>query len=215
MIQGSTFIWLHLPKTGGTSTASLFRSLNIKGLQIDPDEEDSKHDSAESRAGSNEIVNNKEKIITSRRLANWLLSDWHHKTKKMGLKLPFEPVKSGLFYSLRLGGTWVAADYWIHYFKATECDRVIRLENLEVDSNQQVWPLLPEGTPKLRFPKRNSNTYTRSIEKFFGARDLQRIHNNNPAWSAWEKKVYGDLKAINPVQRFKAKINALKPSKWS
>ena len=44
MIQGSTFIWLHLPKTGGTSTASLFRSLNIKGLQIDPDEEDSKHD---------------------------------------------------------------------------------------------------------------------------------------------------------------------------
>ena len=215
MIRSEKFIWLHLPKTGGTSTAKLFRNLNIPQIQIDPDSVDTKHESIADRLGSNNHSKNTKTIITSRRLANWLLSDWHHKTKKMGLHLPFEPVKSGLFYSLRLGGTWVSADYWVHYFKATECDRVVRLENLEGDSNQQVWPLLPEGTPKLRFPKRNSNTYARSIETFFGTRDLQQIYTNNPAWSEWEQTVYGDLSMINPIQRFKAKINALMLSKWS
>ena len=192
MLRANHFVWLHLPKTGGTSTAGLFRNLAIPGIQVDPDEEDSKHESIETRLGTSQSDSYTLTIITSRRLASWLLSDWHHKTKKMGLDLPFEPVKSGLFYSLRLGGTWVAADYWIHYFKATSCDRVIRLENLEVDSNLLVWPLLPQGTPKLKFPERNSNSYVRNIEHFFGARDLQRIHANNPAWSAWEQTVYGD-----------------------
>ena len=191
MIRSEKFIWLHLPKTGGTSTAKLFRNLNIPQIQIDPDSVDTKHESIADRLGSNNYSKNTKTIITSRRLANWLLSDWHHKTKKMGLNLPFNPVKSGLFYSLRLGGTWVAADYWIHYFKAFDCHRVVRLENLESDSNQHVWPLLPEGTPKLKFPKRNSNIYERSIENFFGDSDLQRIHTNNPAWSTWERTVYG------------------------
>ena len=193
MITSDQWVWHHLPKTGGTSTAGLFRDLAIPGIQIDPDEEDSKHESIETRLGSSQRAGDSLKIITSRRLASWLLSDWHHKTIKMGLDLPFEPVKSGLFYSLRLGGTWVAADYWIHYFKATECDRVVRLENLEDDSNRLVWPLLPEGTPKLRFPYRNTNTYERNIEHFFDADDLKRIHTNNPAWSAWEQKVYGAI----------------------
>ena len=31
--------------------------------------------------------------------------------------LDFNPVRNGLFYSLRLGGTWVAADWWLHYFQ--------------------------------------------------------------------------------------------------
>ena len=212
MIISNQFIWLHLPKTGGTSTAALFRELALADVNVDQDEEDSKHESIETRLGSRKNVNNKLTIITSRRLASWLLSDWHHKTKKMGLNLPFEPVKSGLFYSLRLGGTWVAADYWIHYFEATKCDRIVRVENLKADSNHQVWPLLPAGTPKLEFPTRNTNSYQRNIENFFGPNDLKRIHSNNPAWSAWEKSVYGDHSKINPLQRFKTKISALRPS---
>ena len=117
MIISNRFIWLHLPKTGGTSTAKLFRELNINEISIDPDHVDAKHESIDNRLGDSELSNNRATIITTRRLTSWLLSDWHHKTKKMGLILPFEPVKSGLFYSLRLGGTWVSADYWIHYFK--------------------------------------------------------------------------------------------------
>jgi len=208
MIRSANFIWLHLPKTGGTSTAGLFRSLNIPGIQVDPDTEDSKHQSIETRLGSldtsqNELVT----IITSRRLASWLLSDWHHKTITMGLNLPFTPTKSGLFYSLRLGGTWVAADYWLHYFKSASCDRVVRLEHLQDDSNKFVLPLLPPGTPKLEFPDRNSNHYEREIEQFFGAQDLKRIYCNNPLWSQWEQTIYGNKTEINPYRRIKAKLN--------
>ena len=73
--------------------------------------------------------------------------------------VPFEPVKSGLFYSLRLGGIWVAADYWIHYFNARSCTHTVRLENIEEDSNRYVLPLLPKGTEKLQFPRQNANQY--------------------------------------------------------
>ena len=213
MIHSIDFIWLHLPKTGGTSTAGLFRDLHIPGVDVDPDTEDSKHESIETRLGQAHRKTSKLTIITSRHLASWLLSDWHHKTKKIGLALPFEPVKSGLFYSLRLGGIWVSADYWIQYFQVFKCDRVIRLENLEEDSNKFVWPLLPPGTPKLNFPNRNINFYQKNIEFFFSGRDLERVHSNNPAWSEWEQKIYGNHSKIDPINRIKAKISALKPSK--
>ena len=212
MIEGPNFCWLHLPKTGGTSTAHLFRSLGIPNVEVDPDEVDEKHQSLAIRHQSKEKNQNKLTIITTRRLTDWLLSDWHHKTITMGLKLSFTPVKSGLFYSLRLGGTWVAADYWIHFFNAQSCDRVVRLEHLEHDSNQLVLPLLPEGTPELKFPKRNSNRYQREREFFFGSSDLKRIYSNNPAWTSWEASTYGDLAKINPMKRLKAKLSDLRPS---
>ena len=145
-------------------------------------------------------------IITSRRLSSWLLSDWHHKTKKMGLSLPFEPVRCGLFYSLRLGGIWVSADYWIHYFKAKSCTHVVRLEHLEEDSNRIVVPLLATKINCLNFPTSNANNYKRKIERFFSGADLKRIYQNNPAWTSWEEEVYGSLSSIKPIERIIGKL---------
>ncbi len=209
MISNKKFVWLHLPKTGGTSTARSFRNMHIAGVHVDPETEDMKHESIEARFGLANTQTNRLTIITSRRLVHWLLSDWHHKTIKMGLDLPFAPTTSGLFYSLRLGGTWVAADYWLRYFKATSCDRVVRLEHLEEDSNKLVLPLLPAGTPNLKFPDKNRNKYNRKMEHFFSTRDLNRIYSNNPIWSAWEEKIYGNRSTINPLHRISAKIKLL------
>ena len=212
MITSNQFIWLHLPKTGGTSTARLFRSLGIPGINVDPDEIDAKHESIQHRYRLQDgslKAESRATIITSRRLANWLLSDWHHKTRKMRLELPFNPVKSGLFYSLRLGGTWVAADYWIHYFNVTSCRHTIRLENLEEDSNRYILPLLPTGTKPLKFPRSNANQYSQEIEDFFGKLDLNRIYENNPAWAAWEKEIYGNSSKINLINRIKSKTKRL------
>ena len=207
MIITNKFVWLHLPKTGGTSTAKIFRELDIPGVSVDPDHVDAKHESIESRLDGVKSCQEKVSIITTRRLSSWLLSDWHHKTKKMGLKLPFSPVKSGLFYSLRLGGTWVAADYWIHYFHATSCTHTVRLEHLEEDSNRYVLPLLPKGTIPLQFPRQNTNQYSHKIEDFFSKRDLKRIYKNNPAWTEWEEKLYGSLTKINITNRLIAKAS--------
>ena len=209
MIISNHFVWLHLPKTGGTSTARLFRKLELPSVSVDSDEIDAKHESIEHRLKGVSIETGKKTIITSRRLAFWLLSDWHHKTKKMGLKLPFNPVKSGLFYSLRLGGIWVSADYWIKYFNATSCTYTVRLEHLQEDSNRYVLPLLPKGTKPLKFPFSNTNKYSHNIEDFFGKRDLIRIHENNPAWSAWEEKIYGSTQKFKQVDRLKSKARAL------
>ena len=163
MIEGPNFVWLHLPKTAGTSTAKLFRELNLSEVSVDPDHVDQKHESIKIRLGEINSNPKKASIITTRRLASWLLSDWHHKTKKMGLKIPFDPVKSGLFYSLRLGGTWVAADYWIHYFNARSCTHTVRIEHLQEDSNRYVLPLLPKRQSYYNFHiKIQTNTVTKS-----------------------------------------------------
>ncbi len=192
MIVGPSFIWLHLPKTGGTSTARLFRELSLEDVFIDADETDSKHDAWSLRSKQTNLdKDNKKAFITLRQLPGWLISDWHHKTISMGLELPFEPVRSGLFYSLRLGGTWVAADYWLHYFAIQECDAVVRLEHLEDDANRLIHPLLPEGIPKLSFLNHNAKHYPRKLGRYFNSHDIRRIYENNPFWRLWENKAYG------------------------
>ena len=204
MIEGTSFIWLHLPKTGGTSIARLFRQLNLAGVVVDPDETDSKHDALEMRINkSPQGARNQKIFITSRCLPQWLVSDWHHKTISMKLALPFEPVCSGLFYSLRLGGTWVAADYWLRYFQIERCDGAIRLEYLEEDANALIHPLLPDGSPKLSFPRHNTNHYSRHLGDFFSRRDLNRIYANNPLWAAWEHSIYGARTNLTIAERLR------------
>ena len=82
MLISSNFIWLHLPKTGGTSTARLFRELNRPGISIDPDHVDTKHQSIQDRL---ENLLRKKTEVLSRRLTSWLLNYFFIKLKKMGL----------------------------------------------------------------------------------------------------------------------------------
>ena len=64
MLISDSFIWLHLPKTGGTSTARLFRDINIPGISVDPDDIDAKHESIEHRLKGNNYESDKTTIIT-------------------------------------------------------------------------------------------------------------------------------------------------------
>jgi hypothetical protein len=100
-------------------------------------------------------------------------------------------VRSGLFYSLRLGGTWVAADWWLQYF-AVEADTVsLRLEYLAEDLNQKLLPLLPQGSaPFTALPR--SNARPPSDRQSFTDVDVQRMSAANPRWMRWEQRVYGD-----------------------
>jgi hypothetical protein len=45
LIVGDTFLWLHLPKSGGTSMNRLFRKRALPGVAVDPNETPQKHDS--------------------------------------------------------------------------------------------------------------------------------------------------------------------------
>jgi hypothetical protein len=195
MIQSPAFIWLHLPKTGGTSMNHLFRSLALQELQVDSDDTPQKHDSIALRESrSNWRAGERPRFITARRLSDWLISDWQHKRRHMNLSdLPFEPVRSGLFYSLRLGGTWVAADWWLQYFEVNDAMRSLRLEHLAADLNAQLLPLLPAGTPPLPLPPhQNADPKRHQRQACFSAVDLERMTAVNPRWHAWEQRVYGD-----------------------
>ena len=194
MIIGTKIIWLHLPKTGGTSTTQLFRNQNIKDLLIDDDSLKIKHDSIKLREHTSSWKYNQQKLfINFRKLDQWLISDWEHKRRWLNQPdLPFGPVRSGLFYSLRLGGTWVAADWWIQYFNLDDSVTALRLEYLEADLNKYILPLLPQNTPEFKsIPARNTKPKALSgiINPKFDSHDLKIIHQNNPKWSKWQEKV--------------------------
>ena len=194
MIISEKFIWLHLPKTGGTSTTQLFRNLNIKGLHIDNDELKIKHDSIMLREQTSAWKYDHQKVfITFRKLEHWLISDWEHKRRWLNQPdLPFSPVRSGLFYSLRLGGTWVAADWWIQYFDLDDSVTALRLDHLEADLNEHILPLLPKNTSKFTpIPAKNAkpDMPKNSIKQKLDVHDLRIIHQNNPKWSKWQEKL--------------------------
>lgn len=194
MIIADAFLWLHLPKTGGTSMNRLFQDRQLSGIEIDDDSTSLKHDSVALRESRGPwCADARQRFITSRRLEDWLISDWAHKRRHMNLpELDFEPVRSGLFYSLRLGGTWVAADWWLQYFELDEQVTALRLEALHDDLNRLLLPLLPEGTTPFEAPPRENTRPAQANEMpSFSSAERQRIAAVNPRWDAWQKKVYG------------------------
>jgi len=195
LIESPAFIWLHLPKTGGTSFNQLFRQQHLPECTVDPDHLDSKHDSIAIRESkSSWRAGQRPRFITSRRLEHWLISDWQHKRRHMNLPdLDFEPVRSGLFYSLRLGGTWVAADWWLQYFGVDEKVTALRLEHLQDDLNDLLLPLLPAGTPQFgALPRVNAKPSSANRNQpSLNQDDLARITAVNPRWNHWQQRLYG------------------------
>lgn len=193
MIIGERFVWLHLPKTGGTTMNRLFRDQQLSGITVDSDDVSAKHDSIKLRVSqTNALFANKARFITMRRLEEWLISDWFHKRRHMNLPdLDFEPVKSGLFYSLRLGGVWVAADWWLRYFETSDQMHYLRLEYLIEDINAKLLPYLPEGTSPFRaVAKENRLPETMRGNIKLDSKDIDTISHTNPIWSKLQQQLY-------------------------
>ena len=180
----------------------LFRKRALPGVIVDPDDTPHKHDSIALRESrSNWRAGQRRRFITARQLEPWLISDWQHKRRHMNLPdLAFEPVRSGLFYSLRLGGTWVAADWWLHYFQLDERVTALRLEHLQEDLNRHLLPLLPAGTaPFTTLPRANAKPAVIDSSPAFTNDDRARIAAVNPRWRAWEQRVYCDPRALSTL----------------
>ena len=182
-----------MPKTGGTSMNRLFRDRDFLNVHVDDDSTSSKHDSVALREiSANCFLSDRTRFFTLRPLQDWLISDWLHKRRHMNLpQLDFKPVLSGLFYSLRLGGVWVSADWWLSYFDINESCIPLRLDRLSVDLNSKLLPLLPPNTaPFDLIPSENRKPSTYQFPIRFTDNDLHRIHSVNPRWSQLETRYF-------------------------
>jgi len=172
----------------------LFRQQALTGVLVDPDDTPQKHDSVALRESrGNWVAGSRRRFITARTLDRWLISDWQHKRRHLNLPdMDFEPVRCGLFYSLRLGGTWVAADWWLQYFDVDDRVTALRLEHLQDDLNQHLLPLLPAGSPRFANPPRENAAIVAPTADSpgFSNDDLARVAAVNPRWRAWQQRVY-------------------------
>lgn len=183
---------------------SMFRSFNSKTITIDNDGSPGKHDSIalrQTRRNDNWGVNGKTTVINYRPIESWLYSDWKHKRRHLEFaNLDFEPVRAGLFYSLRLGGTWVAADWWIEYFQIKENTVSLRLSNLEADINSKLLPLLRKDGINGQIsnvPHLNNNQDDLLLEQVFNDEDRRRINSVNPKWMEWQNRVVQENQIIS------------------
>jgi len=192
MIVGESFVWLHMPKTGGTTMNRLFREYNKGNIVVDSDGEKGKHDSISLReAQSGWRAGTRKRYITIRKLEKWLISDWLHKKYHYGIEGSIDKMRQGLFYSLREGGTWLPADWWLKYFDIDKIDAILRLEHLEED----VYSLMRDDVPgieriKVDFKCNRAKIRFPGEYRAFSADDQKVIRDNNPMWAAVEEDIY-------------------------
>ena len=107
--------------------------------------------------------------------------------------LPFEPVRSGLFYSLRLGGTWVAADWWIQYFQIDKSFTFLRLEHLEEDINNKLLKYIGNDMKTIKINRQDNKNKSKDVltqRHSFSQDDRNQIKLVNPKWSSIEASLY-------------------------
>lgn len=202
MIISNEFAWLHMPKTGGTSLNRAFRDLSLPGIVVDSDDTQRKHDSVAAREAREDWqCGNRKLFITARRLSGWLVSHWSHQCRANKLSLPFEPVRNGLFYSIRLGGKWTEADWWLRYFEIDKREITsLRFDSLLFDVNYHLLPHVGGAEPiRLEsLPYHNVDPQNVARNNFLRDQDLKKIAIANPLWAAWERSVYGESDATFP-----------------
>lgn len=190
MIQHPQFIWLHLPRTAGTSTSAWLRHIrSIQNLPIliDPDDVRDKHDNLAIRSIRNgQSMDNKVIAMNFRSLPEWLSSNYAF-ARKTGLHVPKDRYLKGEFFSLRVGA-WCPADWWLSYFNVHQVTHFLSCNQLERDWRQFLWEIAGIVVPSdLHMPRANQINaliLENSIDESLW--DIARTRN--PYWAEMEKK---------------------------
>lgn len=197
MIISEKLVWFHLPKTAGTTTDRLFTASRIPLSIQDSQSSYVKHLPLNLHPNRQNIsIESKQPVVNFRRLPYWLLSNYHHKIKKMSLSLSFDPVKSGMFWRDK-ENTWLPADWWLDRFDIDDSWSFLRVEHLKADflsclNMYQPISLIPRARVNL-VKSLNKTDYVRSLDHWFDCCDFAGLYDSNPRWAALEQKLYGSL----------------------
>jgi hypothetical protein len=195
MIVGETFVWAHIPKTGGDATTTMIRQVPRLVVMSDHPFDHAKHLSLDLRRGS---IDGKLLAANIRRLPSWAVSYMHHRAQ-FGLWPDYEP--QGRRSSRAVAGE-SAADQWLaDVIGDYEIDFWIRQEHL-VDDLVRFLRDAAELTSAEEAAIRSVGlvneahstrfrSWRQSPKRFFSRRQIARLYANNPRWAAIERSVYG------------------------
>ena len=189
MVITPDFVWLHLPRTAGTSTTALMRQAKQclpRSRQsewiVDDDRLRDKHDNRLSREiRSGQVVWPARVAMTLRPLDGWLLSNWKWATRH-GLQVSKERYLEGEFFSMRTG-QYCPADWWLDYFEVDTVTDFIRMDCLERDLNDLIQSA-DSSIPHLTLPHLNELGVTEPTLLRSEAREA------NPKWTALETRLW-------------------------
>lgn len=196
MIIGPDFVWLHLPKCGGSATEAALRRLLSDRESIAFDEIGNFpmvwHDSIHMRRQRNPSFDPEARIIISgiRRLPHWLLSLSHYEIARGERPSTREMLLRGEVYSA--GGAKISADQVIGQFLNPRVDFWIRTENMAEDIATAFH--IPRATVDEALRKENvaKIDYVRQLSFWFTNEELSRLYKANPIWASIEQGVYGE-----------------------
>ncbi|MFZ0430192.1 MAG: hypothetical protein WAO20_18890 [Acidobacteriota bacterium] len=194
MIIGERFVWGHLVKTGGDSTARLFQLFPALVVHCDSANDNHKHDPFGARP---EEVRGKALVLNIRRLPSWVLSYAHH-VAQFGGYPDYRPI--ALAKGLKVLAEQNIADLHLDDMTSRNqypVDRWLRLEHLKSDFldfvqtqiRVSVWKRARISLAR----KRNIQRYRSDVSYWFDGEAIKTMYEANPRWASVERKVYGDL----------------------
>ena len=192
MVIGGRFAWGHLQKTGGDATSAMFHLFPHLIQFADPVDTNEKHCSFSSRADQ---VEGKVLAANFRQLPSWVLSWAHHRvhhSNLIGKPMPLEsartmagvPRADWLLSALTDGGR-VHVDRWLRQDRLVEEFLGFVSEFTDVD-DQDRRRVVELGSV-------NALQYDRDPRHWFTDRQIKRMYEQNPLWSAVERQVFGGL----------------------
>ncbi|PYF11819.1 hypothetical protein C8J30_102129 [Rhodobacter viridis] len=201
MIIGPDFIWLHVPKCGGTSIERTLRQAFAHRKDIHFDVKDIKNTDANGRVLWHHTIPmrqehdstfdpaGKKVVAAIRRLPAWLLSRVHYEVNRTkGAVCPKrEQLLRGEF--LERNGALNSVENVMRRFNRPTVDEWVRVENMEEDL-KRIFAL-----PDLKLIHANEGKieYVRNLSFWFTPEELRELYAANPTWASIERRVYGKL----------------------
>lgn len=205
MIVSEDWIWLHMPKCGGTTVEAVLHSQydTAPGMMFDetgPGRLYSVHDSIANRQAQCPEFDPAGRPVYAviRRLPHWILSRVHFQLERSATGSPQvtrAQLCVGKYRQLpRRGGParLRSADQTVAKY-VDEVTEWMTLEALSADM-LRVFGIDMSAMKKEKTTKNVSPVgYVRDLNFWFRPKEIERLYEANPVWAALEERVYGNL----------------------
>ena len=200
MIVGPDWIWLHVPKCGGTAVEQVLRKAFRRRRDVVFDRVGRRspviwhHSLRRRREFDPDFDPSGKRVIGCiRRLPSWLLSRVHFEAERSKLIPTREQFLRGEFYEST--GYLSKADRMIREFDPPRVDHWIRVEHMVEDLSESF------GLKLRSIPRVNEGKmpFIKDISLWFTPEELRGLYAANPIWAALERQVYGSLPIDDPA----------------